>query len=127
MTTPIVQGLPAVTIHVKSIAKAKEFYTKVVGLKDVSAKSDEIVKGASFEIPGTSTKLSMHEPFPNDPGRPPGTVSGIIFGVPNVQNAVTEITKRGGKITDAPTDAPWGGKLAVFADVDGNEFVITGP
>lgn len=122
MVTPLFQGLGAVTAHVKDIQKARTFYTKTLGLREMNF--DPGMKAAYYEIPGATTPLSIHQydvGCKDMGGRPPGTVSGIVFTVPNVASAVTELKKRGVAITEPNM---MGGAMAAFADPDGNEYVI---
>jgi predicted enzyme related to lactoylglutathione lyase len=125
MTEPIT-ALHAVTIHIRDIEKARNFYSKVLGLKEVSF--DEKARRAVFALPGTSTLLSMHIMAPGEEGREPGTVSGIVFTNPDPAAAIEEIKKRGGTVTVEPTvvELP-GAKFvrAAIADPDGNEFLIS--
>jgi predicted enzyme related to lactoylglutathione lyase len=63
--------------------------------------------------------------FPNDPGRPPGTVSGIVLYVEDVVLAANEITRRGGRIVDPAEKTDYGALFATVADPEGNEFLLT--
>lgn len=122
LVTPIFQGLGAVTAHVKDIQKARTFYAKTLGLRELNF--DPSMKAAYYEIPGATAPLAIHQydaGCKDIGGRPPGTVSGIVFTVADVKTAVGELQKRGVAITD-PT--MMGGAMAAFADPDGNEFVL---
>lgn len=122
----VIKGLNAVTVHIRDIQKARAFYRDVLGLKELSF--DEKASRAVFAIPGTSTVLSMHIMRPGEEGREPGTVSGVIFSHPDPAAAIAEIKRRGGTVTLEATvvEVP-GAKFvrAVFADPDGNEFLIS--
>jgi catechol 2,3-dioxygenase-like lactoylglutathione lyase family enzyme len=125
MTTPIL-GLKAATIHVKDITKARAFYTNVLGLKEIAV--DPTIKNAFFAIPGSPVPLGAHQYTDmcvKMGGRPPGTVTGLVLVVNNVEKAVTDLKAKGVTITDAPAKAPWGDMIATIADPDGNEFVLT--
>jgi catechol 2,3-dioxygenase-like lactoylglutathione lyase family enzyme len=122
----VVTGLHSVSIHITDIHKARLFFRDVLGLKEISF--DEKGNRAVFAIPGSSAPLSMHIMGPTEEGRPAGTVSGITFKHPDPRAACEELKRRGGTITVEPTDIDFpGGKFtrAVFADPDGNEFVIS--
>jgi predicted enzyme related to lactoylglutathione lyase len=122
----LITGLHSVSVHIRDIHKAKAFYSDVLGLKELVF--DEKASRAVFAIPGTSTVLSMHIMGPGEEGREPGTVSGITFFNLDPAAACEEIKRRGGTITVEPRliEVP-GAKFtrAVFADPDGNEFVIS--
>jgi catechol 2,3-dioxygenase-like lactoylglutathione lyase family enzyme len=122
----IVTGLHSVTLHIRDIHKARKFYKDVLGLKEVSF--DEKGNRAVFALPGTSTLLTMHVQGPGEEGREPGTVSGVVFRNPDPTAACEEIKRRGGTITVEPKVIEFpGGRFvrAVFADPDGNEFLIS--
>jgi len=123
-----VEGLEAVTVHVRDIQKARRFYGEVLGLKELQF--DGAVGRAVFAIPGATATLRMHLYDPQEGGREPGTVSGIVFSHHDPAAACSEIAKRGGAVTDPPhTIHPPGftSTLAVIADPDGNEFVLRSP
>lgn len=124
--TDVVTGLHAVTLHIRDINKARLFYRDVLGLKELSF--DEKANRAVFAFPDTSTILTMHIMSPGEEGREPGTVTGVVFSSPDPIAACEEIKRRGGTITVEPRviETP-GAKFvrAVFADPDGNEFLIS--
>jgi catechol 2,3-dioxygenase-like lactoylglutathione lyase family enzyme len=120
----VITGLHSVTIHIRDVQRARSFYRDVLGLKEVAF--DEKANRAVFAIPGTPTLLTMHVQAPGEEGRDPGTVSGIVFRNPDPAAACQEIKRRGGTVTAEAKEFP-GLKIvrAVFADPDGNEFVIS--
>jgi len=126
--TATIEGLEAVTVHIRDIEQARKFYGEVLGLKQVQF--DGKVGRAVFEIPGTSVALRMHVYDPEEGGREPGTVSGIVFSHHDPVAACAEITRRGGRVVDPPHQIHPPGftaTLAVIADPDGNEFVLRSP
>lgn len=123
--TEVIEGLESVSVHVRDIQKARRFYSEVLGLKEVQF--NEKMSRAAFAIPGTKTLLTMHVQGPEEGGRDPGTVSGIVFAHRNPFAACAEIRRRGGTITDEPKTVNILGLTftrGMFADPDGNEFVI---
>lgn len=123
-----IEGIEAVTVHIRDIHKAREFYGKVLGLKELQF--DGAVGRAVFEIPGAAVTLRMHRYDPDEGGREPGTVSGIVFSHHDPVSACAEIAHRGGTVVDPPHQiSPPGfvSTLAVIADPDGNEFVLRSP
>jgi catechol 2,3-dioxygenase-like lactoylglutathione lyase family enzyme len=122
----VVTGLHAVTVHITDLAKARRFYSEVLGFKELSA--EEKVGRAVFALPDTTTLLTMHIQGPGEGGREPGTVTGIIFQHPDPTAACDEIKRRGGTIVNEPRLVERPGHrfvLAAIADPDGNEFVIS--
>jgi predicted enzyme related to lactoylglutathione lyase len=122
----IVEGLQAVTVHVTDLAKAREFYAKVLGLEEEASTPN--VPRVVFKIPGTPTRLSMHVQGGTEGGREPGTVSGILFHSADPVAAVAAIRNHGGKVVDEPWTIQRGGVTivrAVIADPDGNEIILS--
>ncbi len=122
----VIVGLHAVTVHITDATRARTFYRDVLGLKELAydEKSGRLV----FALPGTPTLLSMHVQGPGEGGREPGTVSGVVFFHPEPAAACREITRRGGRVTLEPTvveTAVGSFVRAVFADPDGNEFLLS--
>ena len=121
----VVEGLQAVTVHVRDLEKARRFYTEVLGLHELGTPG--AAPRAAFALPGTSTQLTMHVQAEGEGGREPGTVSGIVFAHQDPAAAIEEIRRRGGRIVDevATLQRPFGTvTLGVFADPDGNEFIV---
>ena len=124
----MIEGLEAVTVHVRDIHKAQKFYGEVLGLKQLQF--DGKAGRAVFALPGTTATLRMHVFDPSEGGREPGTVSGIVFSHHDPVSACAEIAVRGGQVIDQPhVIHPPGftATLAVIADPDGNEFVLRSP
>jgi predicted enzyme related to lactoylglutathione lyase len=123
-----IEGLEAVTVHIRDINKARKFYGEVLGLRELQF--DGAVGRAVFVIPGTTTTLRMHVYDPEEGGREPGTVSGLVFSHHDPTSACAEIVRRGGTVTDPPHQIHPPGftaTLSVIADPDGNEFVLRSP
>jgi predicted enzyme related to lactoylglutathione lyase len=123
--TDVIEGMEAVTVHIRDIGRSRKFYTEVLGLKEVSF--IEAASRAAYAIPGTKTLLTMHIMGEGEGGREPGTVTGIVFSHHDPLAACAEIRRRGGSIVDEPHTfpTPLGTvTLGVFADPDGNQFVL---
>jgi len=121
----VIEGMEAVTVHIRNIRRARKFYAEVLGLKEVSYAP--AVSRAAYAIPGTRTLLTMHVLGEDEGGREPGTVSGIVFSHHDPKAAWSEIEERGGSIVDEPETFPTAMgtvTLGVFADPDGNQFVL---
>jgi len=123
-----IEGLEAVTVHIRDIHKARKFYGDVLGLNELQF--DGTAGRAVFGIPDTTVTLRMHVYDPEEGGREPGTVSGIVFSHHDPISACAEISRRGGKVVDPPHEIHPPGftaTLSVIADPDGNEFVLRSP
>jgi len=122
---PLVQGLSAVTVHITDVPRSRRFYGEVLGLEEKEYQPER--QRLVYALPGTTAVLSMHVMSdPREEGRPAGTVSGIIFSHPDPAAALNEIRQRGGTIVAEALKMPWGLVRGVFADPDGNEFIIAG-
>lgn len=122
----VIAGLHAVTIHIRDLEKSRSFYRDVLGLKELAVEVK--ANRAVYALPGTSTLLTMHIQASGEEGRDPGTVSGIVFRHPDPAAACEEIKRRGGTVTVEARliQTPFGEFYrGVFADPDGNEFVIS--
>lgn len=122
----VVDGLHAVSVHIRDVAAARIFYRDVLGLKELlfDVKANRLV----FALPRTSTLLTMHAQGAGEHGREAGTVSGLVFHHPDPAGACREIARRGGTVTGAPevVESSVGSFVrAVIADPDGNEFLLT--
>jgi predicted enzyme related to lactoylglutathione lyase len=121
----VIEGMEAVSVHIVDIERSRKFYSEVLGLKEVSFTA--AASRAAFAIPGSTTLLTMHIQGKDEGGREPGTVTGVVFGHHDPKAACAEIRKRGGSIVNEPEtfQSPIGTQTrGVFADPDGNEFVI---
>jgi catechol 2,3-dioxygenase-like lactoylglutathione lyase family enzyme len=124
--TEVISGVSAITLHVREIGAARRFYRDVLGLQQLSF--DEQPPRATFALPGTSTILRMHLYDPEEGGREPGTVTGVVFRSPDPVASCAEIRRRGGAVTHEPRllELPHARfVMGVVADPDGNEFIIS--
>lgn len=118
-----IQGLDAITVHLTAPnkGKARDFYTRILGLKELSWEED--AGRGVWQIPGGAT-LIAHVMRPDEPGRPPGTVTGVMFTARDAAASAEEIRQRGGRIVDEAWKAPWGPTYVTIADPDGNEYLL---
>ncbi len=117
-------ALEAVTLHVRDVEAARKFYGGVLGLEELRYLPPG---GVTYALPGVPIVLSMHVMQPQEAGRPPGTVTGLVFAVPDVEAVCRTLRAAGGTITDEPAKVtnPSGSFLrATFADPDWNEFLL---
>jgi len=122
---PTIQGLNAVTVHITDVARSRRFYGEVLGLKELEFQAER--QRLVYALPGTSTVLTMHVMSdPREEGRPAGTVSGVVFSHSDPAAALSRIRERGGTVIAEAMKMPWGLVRGVFADPDGNEFIIAG-
>jgi catechol 2,3-dioxygenase-like lactoylglutathione lyase family enzyme len=121
----VIEGLEAITVHIRDIELSRIFYREVLGLREVSFLPQ--ASRAAFALPGTSTRLPKHVQRPDESGREPGTVSGVVFAHHDPVAACAELERRGETIVDPPSTFPAAigtVTLGVFADPEGNQFVL---
>jgi predicted enzyme related to lactoylglutathione lyase len=123
---PVIEGLRAVPVHVTDLARARSFYTEVLGLVEEPPVPN--VPRIAFKLPGSPTRLTMHVQRPGAGGREPGTVSGILLQCGDPVAACATVREHGGTIRDEPWTMPRGASTivrAVIADPDGNGFILS--
>jgi predicted enzyme related to lactoylglutathione lyase len=126
--TDVVGTLGAVTVHVSDVARVRAFYRDALGLKELQYNEEN--QRAVYALPGVSTVLIAHRQGKDEGGRPPGTVTGILFWHPDPRAAVEQIRSHGGTVTDEVATVERPGTtftVGCVADPDGNEFVIRSP
>ncbi len=123
---PMIEGMQTVSVHVNDVARSHRFFGEVLALRELEFQREG--RRAGFSIPGRATVLSMHEMLdPTEEGRPPGTVNGIIFTSREPARALATIRAGGGSVTREVYTLPSRAVRGVFADPDGNEFVLSSP
>lgn len=115
--------LEANVIFVSDVARAEDWYARVLGMVTVELRPPEFLQ----------MRLGNHTFFIETPsqrraagfeGGPPGGRSSVVFGVADVAAFCTFASAAGAEIRVAPVKQHWGGVNAVIADPDGNEFVL---
>jgi len=100
-----------VTFTVSDLERAVDFYERVLGL----SKKYQFSTYAGFDCGGVEIGLA--------PGPPAGEQEGapcVDFLVRDVDAAYRTLRERGVRFLKEPHDTPWGGRIALFADPDGN-------
>lgn len=114
--------LSANLIFVKDVKAAVQFYRDILGMKLVA----ERVHYTEYQL-GPATFLvesaNVAERAPGFQETRVGGRTGIVFKVEDVKKAVEDLRGRGARIAVEPVHHRWGWN-AVFADPDGNEFIL---
>lgn len=115
--------LEANVIFVSDVARAEEWYARMLGMVTVELRPPEFLHmrlgGHSFFIETPSPRRAA-----GFEGGPVGGRSSVVFGVADVGAFCTFAAAAGAVIRVAPVRQHWGGVNAVIADPDGNEFVL---
>jgi predicted enzyme related to lactoylglutathione lyase len=110
-----------ITIFGRDLQRMLAFYRDILGLT-VTAE-DDAFHYASLDGGGLRIGLSAGEPGPNATFKL-GGLTGIGFGVPDVDAAYESLKAKGVTFTMPPKRQPWGGYMGMFVDHDGNEFYL---
>ncbi len=128
----VLGSLGSVSVFVKDRKRAKEFYTRKVGLKVRREMKDMGFLALGATKGGKDASLLVWQPAGNreawgegydDAVASIGTVTGIGFGTRGIEGTVTGLQRRGVKVSGY---AP-GATFASFSDPDGNVFFLGGP
>ena len=114
--------LDSIQIFVSDVEKAKEWYSKVLGMKVIEEYPE--IKSVLVELNGT--RFYIETPCPEwGEGWDKVKIGGrtpIIFVTDNIHQTVKELKKKRVKFVEEVSKRSWGEYKAVFADPDGNEF-----
>ncbi|MCD6263788.1 VOC family protein [Candidatus Bathyarchaeota archaeon] len=106
-----------VTFTVSDLGRAIWFYEEVLGLQ----KKYEFKDYAGFDCGGVEIGLKtwggLEKPRKGEPC--------VNFLVEDVDEAYKTLRQRGVTFLKEPDDTPWGGRIALFTDPDGNLLQIT--
>ncbi|NOX44151.1 MAG: hypothetical protein GXO72_00190 [Caldiserica bacterium] len=106
-----------VTLTVRDLGRAISFYRDVLGLELKYVFKDY----AGFDVGGVELGLkTWGELEPPRGGEPV-----VNFLVGDVDRACRELSARGVRFDKGPEDTPWGGRIALFRDPDGNTLQLT--
>lgn len=106
--------IDSIMFYVSSLEKSAEFYSCVLGLRQVWADEEQGMIGFSFKR--SDSEIVIH----SDPDLPNPSFS---FLVRNAEKFCDEFQKKGYRVVKEPFEVRCG-KYAVLADPDGNELPI---
>lgn len=113
-------GIGYVIVGVKALEPAIAFYRDVMGFTLLHAATE--FHFASFQVGGLQFSLTAGGGADTHGTGERNT--GIGFNVADVDAAYAELAARGVHFTMPPSQQPWGGYMAMFADPDGNIFYL---
>jgi catechol 2,3-dioxygenase-like lactoylglutathione lyase family enzyme len=104
-----------VTFTVSDLERAVDFYAGVLGL----SKKYQYSSYAGFDCGGVEVGLVRGAPPSEQEGMP-----CVDFLVEDVDQVYRNLSRRGVRFQKEPHDTPWGGRIALFADPDGNPLQL---
>ncbi len=112
-----------VGVYVRDQQRALDFYVDKLGFEK---RADEPMgpEARWIEVapPGAQTVLVLYTP----PGLEDriGTVSNLVFDCDDIQATYAQLRDRGVEFSEPPALQSWGMLMAIFKDVDDNNFVL---
>lgn len=115
-----------ITLAVADIARSRAFY-EALGLRASPASMDEV---AFLDGGGVVLSLYGRDALARDCGLSDGRPGGmtLAFNVAHAEEVGAKLSAAvlaGATVLKDPTDMPWGGVTAYFADPDGHPWEIT--
>ena len=113
----------AINIYVKDQERAVDFYVNKLGfekLRDEPNGPD--ARWIEVAPPGAESVMILYTP----PGLESriGGFSNIVFDCDDMDATYEQMHSRGVVFSQPPEVQPWGMKMAIFKDIDDNEFVL---
>ncbi len=121
----MIKAIKFVGIPVTDQDRALEFYTKKLGFRVVTDQPfDDNQRWIELGIGKSSTGIALFTPDGHESRV--GSFSSISFLADDVMATCRELAARGVTFIKEPEKADWG-TSAIFADPDGNQFVLSSP
>ena len=115
--------ISVVTLYVKDIDRAIDFYTNKLGWeKTMDAPMGEGNRWVTVAPEGHEVAFTLSSDSPEKIGG----MCGVILETDDVNKTYDKLKKAGIEFTDQPRQEPWGG-WAVFKDSEGNELGLHSP
>jgi predicted enzyme related to lactoylglutathione lyase len=116
------KSMNLVWIVVNDLKKAIKFYTDTVGLKLMEF--NEQFGWAELEGNEGGARLGIAQVQKSEDDVLPGQNAVPTFTVGSLENAVTDLLKKGAKLVGSVQEVPGHVKLQTVSDVDGNKFQL---
>ena len=128
----MISHLQMITIYVRDLNRALEFYTQKIGFVQVAEFDDGNdhliwIMPPSAKSGQYTTQIALYAPQDRDDPRI-GAVSGMVFTADDIEATYHELKQQGVQFTMElkrhPYGAGKGDQEARFIDPDGNEFLL---
>jgi catechol 2,3-dioxygenase-like lactoylglutathione lyase family enzyme len=118
----MIRGIKFASIPVTDQNRALAFYTEKLGFRLLTDQPfNDKQRWIELGITGAETRIVL---FQFDNGLQPGGQMNVTFWADDVEVAARELRSNGVEFVKEPQKAGWG-TAAVFADLDGNRFVLS--
>ena len=118
----MIKSMKFVGVPVSDQQRALDFYTTKLGFRVITDQPfDDTQRWIELGVGRAGAGLALFTP-PEHRDRI-GTFTGISFTADDVQATCRELKAKGVVFVQEPTEADWG-TFAMFADPDGNRFVL---
>jgi predicted enzyme related to lactoylglutathione lyase len=111
-----------VNVYVSDLSRAVDFYHDALGLPVLFR--DDRFGYARLDAGPIYLGLAVVGRDQENFSQLVGVHTKIGFAAPDIDAAYRELSAKGVKFPMVPTDQPWGGRLALFADPDGNVLYL---
>ena len=113
----VIKRIWDITLTVRDLKRAVDFYERVLGLQ----KKYEFKDYAGFDCGGVEVGLKtwggLEKPRKGEPC--------IDFLVEDIEDAYKKLQEKDVKVIEEPKETPWGSRILVFEDPDGNTLQLT--
>jgi catechol 2,3-dioxygenase-like lactoylglutathione lyase family enzyme len=118
----MIKGIKFVGVPVSDQQRALDFYTQKLGFRVVTDQPfNDTLRWIELGIGRSGAGITLFTP-PGHENRI-GTFTGISLVADDVKATCRELAAKGVRFVQEPREADWG-TSAIFADPDGNEFVL---
>jgi len=117
-----------VSIFVEDQERAKKFYTEILGFElreDAPLYPGATARWIAFAPAGAQTDIILYVPDENweHYRQVIGKSQAVTFDVTNLAEVYADLTARGVKFSQEPTEQPWG-TFAMLEDSEGNQLLL---
>ena len=121
----VIKAIKFVSVPVTDQQRALDFYTQMLGFRVITDQPfDDNQRWIELGIGRSSSGISLFTPEGHE--NRIGTFTGISFVADDVMATHRELAAKGVNFIQEPQQADWG-TAAIFADPDGNQFVLSSP
>ena len=111
------------TVAISDEETAIDFYVNKLGFELRRDEAMGPMRWIEVAPPGGQTVIVLARGYGHNADRV-GTFSGLVLEADDIQATYEQLRDKGVTFSEGPTVQPWGGVQALFADQDGNGYVL---